>query len=141
MGKLLLIVGLLVLPFILQNVIRKKLDIEPQRGFYIHVNNTHKWIEYLVILPVIFAAPFMTLFIFYSDISLYMFIVGLSLLIFFRAFMEWRYDKASKQYIFQLAGGFSILLLSAALLLLFSPKEISSTYTAILFTEDGAMRK
>lgn len=66
------------------------------KWFYSPVNRVHLWGEIAIIIPMV------AIFYFNRSIRLYFVPVFLTMLFGFRAFMEWKYDKASKTYILSL---------------------------------------
>lgn len=93
--------GYIIFLTLIEKVIINKFNIRKKKGLFKHFNKFHKWAEILLITGII-----LVLFIdaFYS-------FVLLILLLSFRAFMEWKFEKESKTYILNILNSGEFLLL------------------------------
>ncbi len=91
---------IVIIAIISDRVLTKKYNITKEKGFYTHVNRSHKWGEALII-----AVSLVLLFIHASLLDItgplkashYFLVIIPST--FFRIFMEYRYENDSKRYI------------------------------------------
>ncbi|MDM5188681.1 DUF4181 domain-containing protein [Bacillus sp. DX4.1] len=96
--KVIVLILLVVLFYFSEKLVRKKLNIPRQNGFiYEHVNHVHKWGERIILLTYL-VVSFICIFSF-NDINLaYLIWSYFFVLCLFRAWMEWKYERESKEY-------------------------------------------
>ena len=100
-------------------IIKNKLNIGVEGVLYTHVNKAHKWGEVLlVVLSLIFLGKIT--FIDSHPLKPHYSVVGLILLYGFRAFMEWKFEKDSKQYILSILTSSFLLIILLGVELFFS---------------------
>ncbi|MBU5677679.1 DUF4181 domain-containing protein [Alkaliphilus sp. MSJ-5] len=80
---------------VIEKIIINKFNIKKKEWRYKHVNEIHKWLEVLLIIGI--------LLMFFVDA--YYSLVGLTVLLGFSAFMEWKFEKESKTYILNILNG------------------------------------
>ena len=85
---------------VIKNMLVNKLNIKKQKGIYKHLNKIHKWVEIILIIAII-----LMLFI-----NAYYSLIGLTVLLGFRTFMEWKFEKESKTYILGIVDTIVVLL-------------------------------
>ena len=97
--KLSIVVVIIVVLFLLENLLRKKLHI-PRKNTIIYkpVNNIHKWGEFSIFTIYLITSFILIVNFDYINIG-YLIFVFLIVLHVFRTCMEWKYDKESKEYI------------------------------------------
>lgn len=93
---------------LIEKIIINKFNIRKKKGRYKHVNEIHKWLEVLLIIGI--------LLMFFVDS--YYSLVGLTVLLSFRAFMEWKFEKELKTYILNILNS-SVCVLFLIILKLF----------------------
>jgi hypothetical protein len=112
--------------------IRDKLNIEKRTGLYRHINryqlSGEVYIFIIMFLFLFFIGPLQPHYIFLG------LIIPLGS---YRTFMEWKYDKASKQFVLSLFNTAIFLIAFTGILLFTLPKNIDHTYSAYIFSEDG----
>lgn len=104
---------------------------------YVHVNKLQKRIEWITLVVSLIA-----LFYFYvvlelkMNLTLYLFgwMVFLSVI---RSYMEWRYDKESKNYFLSLIHGCFSLIFLLGFIYFLSPEKIHFTFDGYVYTENG----
>ncbi len=91
---------ILIILWVSDRILTKKFNIKKEKGFYTHVNSSHKWGEALIV-----AISLVLLFIhtFVMDITGPLkpnhFILALILGYIFRMFMELMYERDSRRYL------------------------------------------
>jgi len=115
--------------------VRTSLGIEKKRGWYKHVNQTHKWAEIILIIGS-FTIVAILGFVYRIDLPHYIFWI-LGALYAFRTFVEWKYNQKSKQYILTFINSILMFVLFIGLLLLSYPKEMTHFHTGHIYTENG----
>ena len=85
---------------VIKNMLINKYNIKKQKGIYKHLNKVHKWVEVVLIIAIILM----------SFINAYYSLIGLNVLLGFRAFMEWKFEKESKTYILGIVDTIVVLL-------------------------------
>lgn len=85
--------------FIIDLIIRQKLNIDFEIGLYRPVNNTHKWLENILILLLVIGVIIVALIFTYKEIFIYFF--GFStILLSVRTYMEYKHGiKEEKQHV------------------------------------------
>ncbi|PGZ55754.1 polysugar degrading enzyme [Bacillus cereus] len=112
---LIIIIGLAIGGYFLEQFLRRKLNME-QRGFfgYKYVNSLHVKLEIgLIIIYVIGSCYYM--FKFENAKMAYVMFTYLGILWTLRAWMEWKYDRESKEYILSITGMFAFILMLSIL--------------------------
>lgn len=112
---LIIIIGLAIGGYLLEQFLRIKLNVE-KRGFfgYKHVNSLHVKIEIgLIIIYVISSCYYM--FKFENAKMAYVMFVYLGISLTLRAWMEWKYDRKSREYIFSITGMVTCILMFSIL--------------------------
>lgn len=86
--------------WIITKIIATKLNIEIKGTGYLyqHVNNIHKWVEIIIVILSVITL-FIIGFVYSGRLENHFFLASLIVLYTFRAFMEWKFKKASKKYI------------------------------------------
>ncbi|MCW9132371.1 DUF4181 domain-containing protein [Bacillus paramycoides] len=116
--KVIILVLWIIFLIALEHILRKKLNIPKQKGWNNqYVNKSHKWGSRIIIFSYI-----VVLIICYSlSNPLYMGIVPFLFLITlysFGAFMEWKYDRESREFLMSLGGTISLMITGLILFLL-----------------------
>ncbi|MED2793460.1 DUF4181 domain-containing protein [Bacillus wiedmannii] len=118
---LIIIIGLAIGGYFLEQFLRIKLNME-KRGFfgYKHVNSLHVKIEIgLIIIYIIGSCYYMFKFE-HSKMAYVMFIyLGISSTL--RAWMEWKYNRESKEYILSITGMVAFILMLSILVYFVPP--------------------
>ncbi|PDZ52876.1 polysugar degrading enzyme [Bacillus sp. AFS094611] len=118
---IIIIIGLAIGGYLLEQFLRKKLNVE-KRGFfgYKHVNSLHVKIEIgLIIIYVISSCYY--IFKFENAKMAYVMFVYLGISLTLRAWMEWKYDRKSKEYILSITGMVAFILMLSILLYFVPP--------------------
>jgi uncharacterized membrane protein len=102
MRPIFLYIFLIVYYAVIEKIIINKFNIKKKKGLFKHFNEIHKWVEVLLIIGTL-AMVF---------VDAYYCLIGLTVLLAFRSFMEWKFEKESKAYILNaLNTGVCLLLL------------------------------
>lgn len=123
LNALLLLGAALLLHFIIERAVRKKLQIEKKQSFanYEHVNAFHRLVEFILIV-LYFSAGIIVSNSSNSIASLYTTILLFFLSLFgFRFFMEWKMDRQSKRYLLTLSN--FLFLISLAFIIKLLPLD------------------
>lgn len=98
--KVIVLILLVLLFWFSEEKIRKKLKISRKKGWKVqHINKLHKWGE--ISLFTIYLITSFILIVNFDYINIgYLLFAFLIVLHVFRTFMEWKYDKESKEYVF-----------------------------------------
>ncbi|MBO1580751.1 DUF4181 domain-containing protein [Bacillus sp. XF8] len=121
MGKLLFLIIIVILFFLLENLLRKKLKITRKNGFiYRPVNRFHKWGERIIII-IYLVAGFVCIYTSEYIKGAYILFIFLGTQQLFRAYMEWKFDKESKEYVISLLGVFCLIITFNGMIYLFQP--------------------
>ncbi|PFV67794.1 polysugar degrading enzyme [Bacillus sp. AFS059628] len=118
---LIIIIGLAIGGYLLEQFLRIKLNVV-KRGFfgYKHVNSLHVKIEIgLIIIYVISSCYYM--FKFENAKMAYVMFVYLGISLTLRAWMEWKYDRKSKEYILSITGMVTCILMLSMLVYFVPP--------------------
>jgi len=118
---LIIIIGLAIGGYLLEQFLRIKLNVV-KRGFfgYKHVNSLHVKIEIgLIIIYVISSCYYM--FKFENAKMAYVMFVYLGISLTLRAWMEWKYDRKSKEYILSITGMVTCILMLSILVYFVPP--------------------
>ncbi|PEO17147.1 polysugar degrading enzyme [Bacillus wiedmannii] len=118
---IIIIIGLAIGGYLLEQFLRIKLNVE-KRGFfgYKHVNSLHVKIEIgLIIIYVISSCYYM--FKFENAKMAYVMFVYLGISLTLRAWMEWKYDRKSKEYILSITGMVTCILMLSILVYFVPP--------------------
>ncbi|MFJ8353697.1 DUF4181 domain-containing protein [Bacillus paramycoides] len=102
--------------YFLDRFLRRKLNM-PKKGFWgynKHVNSLHKKLE-IGLLFVYLITSFIYIFKFESANIWFVIFTYLGVTWILRAWMEWKYDKESKEYIFSIIGLFAFILMTSML--------------------------
>ncbi|WP_445677916.1 DUF4181 domain-containing protein [Robertmurraya sp. FSL R5-0851] len=91
--------------FALKNIFK----IHQKKGKYVHLNKIHKVTE-IVIISLILVFTFLFSFVFRYNVGVHYFIGALSVLFAFRGYMEWKYNKLEKQYIFSILTSITFII-------------------------------
>ncbi|WP_257129016.1 DUF4181 domain-containing protein [Bacillus pseudomycoides] len=119
--KLLFLIIIVVLFFLLENLLRKKLKIIRKNGFiYRPVNSFHKWGERIIIILYL-VSGFVCIYTSEYIKVVYILFVFLGTQQLFRAYMEWKFDKESKEYVLSLLGLFCLMITFNLMIYLFQP--------------------
>ncbi|MGE7863546.1 DUF4181 domain-containing protein [Bacillus mobilis] len=108
--KVIVLVLWIIFLFVLENIVRKRLNIPKQKGWnHKYVNKLHKWGNRTIIFS------YIVVIIICSSLSnpLYMGFLPFLLLITlysFESYMEWKYDRESKEFLMSLGGVVSLLI-------------------------------
>ncbi|MGE6540979.1 DUF4181 domain-containing protein [Bacillus luti] len=101
-----------IVGYSLEQFLRKKLNM-PKKGLWgynKHVNSLHKKLE-IGLIFVYLITSFIYIFKFESANIAYVIFTYLGVSWILRAWMEWKYDRESKEYVISLFGLFSFILL------------------------------
>ncbi|PKJ54118.1 DUF4181 domain-containing protein [Bacillus sp. SN10] len=117
---LIIIIGMGISGYFLEQFLRRKLNME-KRGFfgYKHVNGLHVTLE-IVLFIIYFVSSMIYV---NSDENAkigYAFFIFFTMLWTLRAWMEWKFDRESKEYILSIIGLFTFIVM-ISLLLYFEP--------------------
>ncbi|MGE1126500.1 DUF4181 domain-containing protein [Bacillus wiedmannii] len=118
---LIIIIGLAIGGYFLEQFLRIKLNME-KRGFfgYKHVNSLHVKIEIgLIIIYIIGSCYYM--FKFENSKMAYVMFIYLGISSTLRAWMEWKYDRESKEYILSITGMLAFILMLSILVYFVPP--------------------
>ncbi|AZJ20875.1 DUF4181 domain-containing protein [Bacillus wiedmannii] len=118
---LIIIIGLAIGGYFLEQCLRIKLNME-KRGFfgYKHVNSLHVKIEIgLIIIYIIGSCYYM--FKFENSKMAYVMFIYLGISSTLRAWMEWKYDRESKEYILSITGMVAFILMLSILVYFVPP--------------------
>jgi len=119
--KLLFLIIIVVLFFLLENLLRKKLKIIRKNGFiYRPVNSFHKWGERIIIILYL-VSGFVCIYTSEYIKVVYILFVFSGMQQLFRAYMEWKFDKESKEYVISLLGVFCLMITFNLMIYLFQP--------------------
>ncbi|MED1411006.1 MULTISPECIES: DUF4181 domain-containing protein [Bacillus] len=101
---LIIIIGVCIGGYFLEQFLRKKLNMKKRRLFgYKHVNSLHKKLEIgLIIIYIIASCYYM--FKFENSKMAYAIFIYLGITWILRAWMEWKYDRESKEYLLSIMG-------------------------------------
>ncbi|MEC3376270.1 DUF4181 domain-containing protein [Bacillus cereus] len=108
--------------YFLDKFLRKKLNM-PKGGFWgykKHVNSLHKKLE-IGLLFIYLITSFMFIFKFDSFYFAYVIFTYLGGTLILRAFLEWKYDRESIEYIFSVIGVFTFIFMTSILFYFFPP--------------------
>lgn len=101
---IILIVIISVSFFLLEKLLRKKLHIPNKNRFiYKPVNAIHKWGEIIITIIYLIASFVLIATMNYINLGYFMFVFFIVLHM-FRTFMEWKFDKESKEYVISFIG-------------------------------------
>ncbi|MGH1256211.1 MULTISPECIES: DUF4181 domain-containing protein [Bacillus] len=109
--KVIVLVLWIIFLFVLENIVRKRLNIPKQKGWNNkYVNKLHKWGNRIIIFS------YIVVIIICSSLSnpLYMGFLPFLFLITlysFESYMEWKYDRESREFLMSLGGVVSLLML------------------------------
>ncbi|PGS26021.1 hypothetical protein COC59_10405 [Bacillus cereus] len=106
--------------YFLDKFLRKKLNM-PNRGFWgykKHVNSLHKKLE-IGLLFIYLITSFIFLVKFESVTIAYVIFTYLGGTLVLRAWMEWKFDRESKEYIFSMIGVFTFAFMTSMLFYFF----------------------
>ncbi|MFF2447180.1 DUF4181 domain-containing protein [Neobacillus sp. NPDC058068] len=78
-------------------ILRKKLNINRPKGFYRGVNNLHKRVEIGLFIGFLLSMIIMEFF--FSGMDKYTLFIFFTFLFGVRAFMEWKFDRPTREYI------------------------------------------
>lgn len=117
--KFSVVVVIIVILFLLENVLRKKLHITRKNSFiYKPVNDIHKWGE--ISIFTIYLITSFILIVNFDYINMgYLIFIFLVVLHIFRTFMEWKYDKESKEYVISFIGFICLMISFSVVIYLF----------------------
>ncbi|HFU7054488.1 TPA: DUF4181 domain-containing protein [Bacillus cereus] len=110
-----IIIGIAIGGYFLEQFLRRKLNME-KRGFfgYKHVNSLHVKLEIgLIIIYAICSCYYM--FKFENSNMAYVMFTYLGISLTLRAWMEWKYDRESKEYILSITGMVAFILMLSIL--------------------------
>lgn len=95
--KVFIIAVIVLLLFLLEKLLRKKWNIPRKSITERYVNDTHKWIERYMLIGYLIVSGIL-IFMFKNIYIRYL--IGIYLLVLFiaRAWMEWKYDRESREY-------------------------------------------
>ncbi|MDA2382199.1 DUF4181 domain-containing protein [Bacillus cereus] len=112
---LIIIIGLGIVGYFLEQLLRRKLNMEKRGLFgYKYVNGLHVKLEIgLIIIYVIGSCYYM--FKFENSKMVYVMFTYLGISWTLRAWMEWKYDRESKEYILSITGMFAFILMLSIL--------------------------
>ncbi|EJR54939.1 hypothetical protein IIM_01879 [Bacillus cereus VD107] len=118
MGKfvfLIIIIGVCIAGYFLEKFLRKKLNMS-KRGFwgYKHVNSLHIKME-IGLFIVYLIASIIYMYKFENANMGYALFTYLGITWILRAWMEWKYDRESKEYILSLMGVFAFVFMISML--------------------------
>ncbi|MGE6363507.1 polysugar degrading enzyme [Bacillus cereus] len=101
---LIIIIGVCIGGYFLEQFLRKKLNMKKRRLFgYKHVNSLHIKLEIgLIIIYIIASCYYM--FKFENSKMAYAIFIYLGITWILRAWMEWKYDRESKEYLLSIMG-------------------------------------
>ncbi|MED0934732.1 DUF4181 domain-containing protein [Bacillus mobilis] len=101
---LIIIIGVCIVGYFLEQFLRRKLNMEKRGLFgYRYVNSLHVKLEIgLIIMYVIASCYYM--FKFENSKMAYAIFTYLGITVILRAWMEWKYDRKSKEYILSIIG-------------------------------------
>ncbi|MDA1760712.1 DUF4181 domain-containing protein [Bacillus cereus] len=101
---LIIIIGVCIVGYFLEQFLRRKLNMEKRGLFgYKYVNSLHVKLEIgLIIMYVIASCYYM--FKFENSKMAYAIFTYLGITVILRAWMEWKYDRKSKEYILSIIG-------------------------------------
>ncbi|MBO9130810.1 DUF4181 domain-containing protein [Bacillus sp. 165] len=110
--QVIIFVGVIVFGYLLERLMRKKLNI-PKKGYiYQPVNNIQKWGERVLLIV------YMGLLV--SGINVKYIIPAFFITFYiFRTWMEWKYDRESKEYVISIMAFIFLLLVLLVLMFLF----------------------
>ncbi|WP_144655796.1 DUF4181 domain-containing protein [Bacillus tropicus] len=108
--KVVVLVLWIIFLFVLENIVRKRLNIPKQKGWNNkYVNKLHKWGNRIIIFSYIVVISICS---FLSN-PLYMGFLPFLFLITlysFESYMEWKYDRESKEFLISLGGAISLII-------------------------------
>ncbi|MGV3287290.1 DUF4181 domain-containing protein [Bacillus wiedmannii] len=116
-----IIIGIAIGGYFFEQFLRRKLNME-KRGFfgYKHVNSLHVKLEIgLIIIYVIGSCYYM--FKFENSKMAYVMFTYLGISLTLRAWMEWKYDRESKEYILSITGMVAFILMLSILFYFLPP--------------------
>lgn len=93
---LLLLIALLIIRFLLTSYVREKYNIIRGSHSYPPINNTHKWVNRLLLI--LFIVSILLAF-FVNPLFVYVFSLVIVIYPVFNAFMEYKHEKEEKEYI------------------------------------------
>ncbi|WP_460283407.1 DUF4181 domain-containing protein [Bacillus luti] len=108
--KVIVLVLWIIFLFFLENIVRKRLNIPRQKGWNNkYINKLHKWGNRIIIFS------YIVVIIICSSLSnpLYMGFLPFLFLITlysFESYMEWKYDRESREFLMSLGGVVSLLI-------------------------------
>ncbi|SHF94436.1 DUF4181 domain-containing protein [Ornithinibacillus halophilus] len=119
------IIAVLILTSIINRYIQKKYNIIPDGVAFRPVNNMHKWGERVILLVGLILAIILYMI---SYVEYYIIFGYLLILLGFRAFMEYKYDREEKEYLLTTTsvGGIGLLLI-ISLFIVFQTTTFSET--------------
>jgi len=98
----------------IEKIIINKFNIIKKKGLYKHINKVHQWSEGLLVIGI-----FLMVFSNSYELRLYYTLIGLTVLLGFRGFMEWKFEKESKTFLLNILSSIATLLLLIILKLFF----------------------
>ncbi|EJQ51369.1 Uncharacterized protein BWINRASL_02596 [Bacillus mycoides] len=115
-----IIIGVCIVGYFLEKLLRKKLNM-PKRGFwgYKHVNSLHVKLE-IGLFIIYLITSFIYLTTFENSNAGYAFFTFFVTLWVLRAWMEWKYDRESKEYILSIIA-LVVIVLMVSILFYFVP--------------------
>ncbi|MBU9713864.1 DUF4181 domain-containing protein [Evansella tamaricis] len=130
---------LIIFDITAQRILTKKFQIEKGKNFfYEHVNDKHKLGERFLLIAMI-AIPFIFVFMLgYESIEYYFLGVPCIILI-YRTYMEWKYERESKMYVRTIFHFVTAFLLFISITVYTAPEEINKTYQAYAFSADRSI--
>ncbi|MBD1383622.1 DUF4181 domain-containing protein [Metabacillus arenae] len=109
---------IILLVFVVIHIIMKNiLNIKKKNG-YTHVNKIHKRLEQVLIVLAL-VLLFLIGFVFNYRLEPHYFVGIISILFAFRAFMEWKFEKVSRQYILSILATSALLVIFIGIELFF----------------------
>ncbi|MEY8348102.1 DUF4181 domain-containing protein [Bacillus cereus] len=117
--KLAIVTVIIVALFLFEKLLRKKLHIPRKHSFiYKPVNNIQKWGEISIFIIYLITSFILIVNVDYENIGYLFFIFFIALYV-FRTFMEWKYDKESKEYVISFLGVICLMISFSAVIYLF----------------------
>lgn len=113
--KVFILVAFIVSVFLLEKFTRKKWNIQKKTYAYHYVNDMHKWID-VGIITVYLIAAMTCIFVFENFmLSFYIMVTFLVTQWSVRIWIEWKYDRESKEYMItigSMGSAFAVVLLT-----------------------------
>ncbi|SCY78371.1 DUF4181 domain-containing protein [Alkaliphilus peptidifermentans] len=99
-------------------IVKKNLNMKTKEGLYKHVNRLHRWGEILIIILSL-TVLYLIGFVYLRQLKPHYFLMALTALYGFRGFMEWKFEKASNEYITSFLAGIFLLFIFLSVELFF----------------------